>query len=225
MKSSCFNCGYPLKGYENLCPECGQRLRDDEPYFYDSLEHNHFIENDYSENQNSIVETKHSSNREGYENISHGFKTLYINQREISSKKRDRSLFSLKNIIFITIIAILILAVAKNPTKEESKILVKSMIIEKIDNVLRENMLDKESKGLDALGAFFGIAFSHSIYDFLVNTEVNDYFLFSTFSAAIPVDNQPKILASGIILFGKAFPLKSDLKNKENLKRFLETKY
>lgn len=122
-----------------------------------------------------------------------------------------------KLIFGLVIISTLILAALKNPSKIEAKAEIKNMFLEKLNEEMHEDVSDSESFIVEHLSTSFVNMLANSIYDNWVQTDVSNYVLFSTFDANVKINKKKKTLASGIIIFGKIIPLKSDLK--ENVRK------
>lgn len=116
-------------------------------------------------------------------------------------------------IIFGIIAIIVIIAAIKNPSVKESRQLIKDFAIERVNENVR-NMIDDDDvdKGEKFL-AVFGAAFAPALIDALIDIDVSDYVLFSTFKATIGRGKESINFASGLILFGKPLLLSSDVKN------------
>lgn len=114
------------------------------------------------------------------------------------------------------IFSVLFLAAFKNPSETEAKAELKSKFEEKVNEfLLSEFNNDKSNNVLDQIMAAFAINYVPSIVDSLVQIEVSDYIFFSTFETMLKDDDERKILASGIIVFGKIIPLHSDFNRPE----------
>jgi len=115
-------------------------------------------------------------------------------------------------IFSILIIALFVVSAIKNPSESESKEIVKSYIVEKVNNKLRTEMTNDENDRMQQLGAFLGMAFASNLIDYMCETKVNDCIIFTTFDCTTKVDDSKKTIVSGIIFFGKIIPLKTDIK-------------
>lgn len=94
--------------------------------------------------------------------------------------------------------------------------MVKDFVVEQLNTVLRDEMIDDDNEGIKQLGIFLGITFASSVFDYISDVKVNDYVLFTTFDCTTEVTGSVKTIVSGIIVFGKIVPLKTDL-DKEKL--------
>lgn len=112
-----------------------------------------------------------------------------------------------KIIFWIVVIAILFLAALKNPSENEAKAEINTMLLEKLKENLREEVTNDDNNPLTQLGSGLAMLFAPTIIDNVVQTDVTDYIIFSTFSAKISFNEEEKELGSGIILFGKVIPL------------------
>lgn len=119
-------------------------------------------------------------------------------------------------IFIIVVTALLIVAAIKNPSEKESHEMVKDFVVEQLNTVLRDEMIDDDNEGIKQLGIFLGITFASSVFDYISDVKVNDYVLFTTFDCTTEVTGSVKTIVSGIIVFGKIVPLKTDL-DKEKL--------
>lgn len=117
----------------------------------------------------------------------------------------------MKKVIFIIVtVAVIILAIVKNPSESVAKEEIKNEFIERINEKVRKNLSDSESTGTEKLGSALAGFLAPKMMDYLVNVNVSDYLLFSTFNANTIVGCNAEPIASGVILFGKIIPLKSD---------------
>lgn len=114
-------------------------------------------------------------------------------------------------LVFLILIGVLFsVAAIKNPSENEGKEMVKSFVVEIVNDNIRNEMTNN---GLNEFEAFLGITLSPHMIDWIADTNVNDYILFSTFDCTAEAeDGSTKTVVSGIILFGKIIPLKTDLK-------------
>ena len=117
----------------------------------------------------------------------------------------------MKKVIFIIVtVAVIILAIVKNPSESVAKEEIKNEFIERINEKVRKNLSDSESTGTEKLGSALAGFLAPKMMDYLVTVNVSDYLLFSTFNANTIVGGNAEPIASGVILFGKIIPLKSD---------------
>lgn len=123
-------------------------------------------------------------------------------------------------LVFIFIIlAIGIVAAVKNPSEIEGRKMIKDYIVEKVNQVLKSEMNNEENDGFKQFGAFLEMTFAPQIVDHFSDIKVKDYILFSTFDCTTEVEDIDKTIVSGIIVFGKIIPMKTDLDlEKINLK-------
>lgn len=117
----------------------------------------------------------------------------------------------------ILLAALFIVSAIKNPSERESKEMVKSFIVEKVNNKLRGEMTNEDNDGAKQFGALLGMAFASNIIDYVSEINVTDYIIFTSFDCTTKVDDSERTIVSGIIFLGKIIPLKSDIKS-ENLK-------
>ena len=127
------------------------------------------------------------------------------------SKRKPQKRKSRSVIFFILILSFFVVAAIKNPSETESKVMVKDYILEKANEMLREEMTKEENNGFKQLGAFFGMAFASNIIDYVTETSVDDYIIFSTFDCNTNFTDSPTTILSGIIMFGKIIPLHTDI--------------
>ena len=162
-----------------------------------------------------------------------GINDLYANlsinptQKEYADNikvEQDTAKTSRKNhtgvLVFIFIIlAIGIVAAVKNPSEIEGRKMIKDYIVEKLNQVLKSEMNNEENDGFNQFGAFLGMTFAPQIVDYFSDIKVKDYILFSTFDCTTEVEDIDKTIVSGVIVFGKIIPMKTDLDlEKINLK-------
>lgn len=138
-----------------------------------------------------------------------GTENVYV---ESNPRKRRTGCF----VCFILIVALLIVAAIKNPSESEGEEMVKTYIVEGVNDFFRNEMTNDDNDDSKQFVAFLGLSLSSHLIDYVVDTKVDDYVLFSTFDCTIEEDDSIKTLVSGIILCGKIIPLKSDL-NTEKL--------
>lgn len=143
----------------------------------------------------------------------HTQETEFVYVEGISRKKQTGCL-----VFFIIIGVLVIVASIKNPSENESRVLVKDFIVEKLNDHMRAEMNNDDNDGLKKLGAFLGITFSSKIMDYVTQINVTDYVLLSTFDCTIEIKEEQNTIVSGIIVFGKIIPLKSDMNNLRNAK-------
>lgn len=115
--------------------------------------------------------------------------------------------------MYIFWIAFFLVAIISNPSPSEAKHEINSVILEKFNEHMRKEMRDEENDSWKQMGAGFAMLLAPALIDKLVQTEVSDCILFSTFNASVPHNNQSVTMVSGIIVFGKIIPLRynSDL--------------
>lgn len=117
-------------------------------------------------------------------------------------------------IFFILIAALLIVSAVKNPSERESKEMVKSYIVDNLNNYLRDEVANEDSSGAKQFGALLGMAFGSNLVEYLCEIKVNDYVVFTTFDCTTKVYATNKTIVSGIIYFGKIIPLESEIKKR-----------
>jgi|GEM_PF-2054812 len=127
---------------------------------------------------------------------------------------RPRKSGSKKLIIWLAIIAIFVVAALKNPSKQEVKDELNTFLVERLNEAIVDNMDDESNSiGRQALSGLT-MLLGPSILDKLIQTDVTDYVFFSTFDAHLIIgDDQPSVV-SGVVIFGKIIPFKSELKDK-----------
>ena len=133
---------------------------------------------------------------------------------EFQPRTRRKKTGKSKMIICVIIIAVLFLAALKNPSKSEAKVELKSLITEKFNEKMRDNITDEDQDALSQIGSGLAMLLAPTLIDKMVETNISNYLFFSTFSAKITFEKNTKTIVSGIILFGNFIPLNSDLKNK-----------
>lgn len=115
-------------------------------------------------------------------------------------------------VVLLTIVAILVVAIIKNPSSTETKALIKDAIVEKVYERLDAELMYEDNSEYARFGSFMGKAIAPHILDYFANINVSDYIVFSTFVCTSKYDNvQTKNIVSGVVVFGKVIPLKSDL--------------
>lgn len=129
----------------------------------------------------------------------------------VECKTRKTSNIGVRKLFLIlAIIAIIILAVLKNPSNSDAKAEIKSMILEKVKGNCHQKFTD-ELEPNEMIGTGLSMLLVPTIIDNMVQMEVSNYVLFSTFDAKISFLGESKTLAAGIIIFGKVIPLKSEI--------------
>ena len=123
---------------------------------------------------------------------------------------QNKGLLSCMNIFILALVAFLILAAVKNPSESEARQLVKNAAIEYINKEMRKEVNQDKNNWLYSL---LEMVLVPTAYDYMLQTDVDDYIFFSTFSISVTKEYGSKSLVSGIILFGKLIPLKSASKN------------
>lgn len=113
-------------------------------------------------------------------------------------------------IVLVAIAAVLILAAVKNPSKTEAKAEIKNTLVEYANEKMLEHITDTDAP-VAQVGSALGLMLAPTLLDYVVQTDVSDYIFFSTFRATVPVPEKQN-LVSGIIVFGKVIPLKSDFR-------------
>ncbi len=116
-----------------------------------------------------------------------------------------------KIIICLVLIALFGLAAIKNPTKTEAKAEVKTMIMDKFNERMRQEASNDENTTGQQIGSTLALLFGNKLFDSWVQIDVSNYIFFSTFNSHITQDDESKIIAAGVIVFGNAIPLKTDL--------------
>lgn len=113
-----------------------------------------------------------------------------------------------KLILTLIFISVFLLAAIKNPNKTEAKAEIMTMLMEQINETIKESSGSQSSK----FGAYLTMAFmGNTLAEAFLNTEISDYIFFSTYDVKTNVHEEEKIIVSGIIIFGKILPLHSDL--------------
>lgn len=116
-------------------------------------------------------------------------------------------------LIFLMIImATLVVAAIKNPSTSETKSLIKDALVEKINEKIKEETTNEENNGVERLSALLGMTLTSYIFDYFTDTKVSDYIIYSTFDCTAKDGEETKTVVSGIVVFGKIIPLKTDLK-------------
>lgn len=134
-------------------------------------------------------------------------------------KKRK---FGIVTIIIFTI-SIILLAALTNPSNTNAKTEIISLIKDKFIEKMREDVNNDDNSASKQFGASLMMTLFNldllnlRAIDFYVNTDVSNYIFFSTFNTQVTIKEENKTLVSGVIIFGKVIPLKSDFK-----KEFLE---
>lgn len=109
------------------------------------------------------------------------------------------------------VIAIIVVAAVKNPSATETKALIKDALVETFNEKIEAKMMSDEDNGAKQLGAFLGMALAPHVLDYFTTIDVNDYVVFSTFDCRTKDEEESRTIVSGVVVFGKVIPLKSDL--------------
>lgn len=125
---------------------------------------------------------------------------------------QSNKLISGKSVFILILVAVLILAAIKNPSESEARKLIKDTAMEYINKKARQSISQEDNKW-EEMGSLLGMALASTLYDYVIQTDVDDYIFLSSFSATATLEGETTNLASGIILFGKLIPLKSDLED------------
>lgn len=76
---------------------------------------------------------------------------------------------------------------------------------------MHRNLMDDEASSTAQFESEFLMLLGSIVIDKLVDTEVSDYIIFSKFATTVTLERETKTIASGIIIFGKVIPLKTDI--------------
>lgn len=115
-------------------------------------------------------------------------------------------------VIAVAFIAIFLLAALKNPSESEIKAEIKTMMTDKINEKLRQEVTNKDNSTGEQIGSVLAMLFAPTIIDKWIQINVSDYIFFSTFDTNVTVDEEIRTIASGVIVFGIIVPLKTDIK-------------
>lgn len=122
-------------------------------------------------------------------------------------------------IIISVIFIVILLAAITNPSTTDAEADIKSLIVDKYNDTIREEINgDDDTSAGEQVGAAFATALGPLIIDHLVDIDVSDYILFSTFNSQVTIKGEDKTIVAGVIIFGKVIPLESDI-NKESLEK------
>ncbi|MDE5608078.1 MAG: TM2 domain-containing protein [Muribaculaceae bacterium] len=113
-------------------------------------------------------------------------------------------------ILILSILAILFIAVLKNPTETQAKAEINTLIKEKVNENIRKELSEGDKTELNKLGAGLAMMFTPAMIDHCVLNKISNYIFFSTFETSYTYDGEYGAIASGIIIFGKVIPLKSN---------------
>lgn len=163
------------------------------------------------ESYNRNTENQNKSNSEFSQPQQQELATEYVYMEQPKSRK-----LGFGWILTFIIIAILVVAAMKNPSASETKTLIKDTLIEKINERMGAEIMNGDNDGATQFGAFLGMTLAPYLLDYFTNIHVNNYVIFSTFDCTAKIGEEMKSIVSGIVVFGKAIPLKSDL-NKDTL--------
>lgn len=114
-------------------------------------------------------------------------------------------------ILALSVIALLFMAALKNPSKTEAKAEIKTLLMEKVTEKMRQEVTNADNDAMKQIGFGLTMLIAPTMIDNMVQTEISDYIFFSTFDASVTVGEETKTLIEGVIVFGKAIPLKSDI--------------
>ena len=128
---------------------------------------------------------------------------------ETSIKPKGRSRRFVLTPLVLTICFLCGMALIKNPSQLESKEIIKMTAVQHINNYF-EKQSEETDNGWEKFG--YGIAklLTPTAYDAMVQTEIDDYVLFTKFSASFNLGEEKKYV-KGIILFGKVIPLDTNI--------------
>lgn len=134
--------------------------------------------------------------------------------RRSYSRRRPRRGIGCGAWCLIIIVALLVIAAATNPSQNEARKMIKEQTLEYVDQAIKLKMQQSaENDGFAAIASMVGMAIAPQLFDYAVDTKVNNFLFFSTFDMAVNIEaigvNQKVI--SGIIVFGQMIPLESDL--------------
>lgn len=106
-----------------------------------------------------------------------------------------RTGFLIFGAVFLTL---LLLAAFKNPSQAQAKSEVKSYIIDSVNKYMRENLLDKEQSNGGLIGSAIAMVLMPMMIDKMVQTDVDDWLLFSTFDASMTFEGETKNLMGAL---------------------------
>lgn len=145
----------------------------------------------------------------------------YEERRPRPRKKRRKRKSGIGWFIFlILLIGLLAAAAITNPTETESKKIVKNTVLTYAEDYVVEKMVDYDGP-LTEMALSLGKRLAPKVWDKAVETEVENYIIFTKFKANIGFQGYRKNLLSGIILFGQLIPLDSDLKHLKSLNELM----
>ena len=150
------------------------------------------LENKREQEQKSSLENKHQSTHH-------------------KSPKRKKS-SATKIIAVAVLIAVFFLAALKNPSEIEAKTEIKTLFTEKVNEKMRQQVTDEENSAGKQIGSMLAMLVAPTLIDKWIQIDISNYIFFSTVDANIKIHDEKKTIASGVIVFGKVIPLKSDIK-------------
>lgn len=136
-----------------------------------------------------------------------------IKNTSFNGKGEVRKRYFVYSILSLIIISILFVAAIRNPTSSELKDAIRTTLLENYNNEMGAKMIDNKNDGFNKFGAFMGTLLMPYLIDNLTTIHVSDYIIFSTFDCSANNGKETKTIVSGIVVFGKIIPLKTDLKD------------
>lgn len=119
--------------------------------------------------------------------------------------------------MFIFIVAV-IGAIVTNPEETEAKASIKEQSVKIINKKIAGKIDEIDVPGSDKLGKFITDALVPKLYDKMIDVDIKDYVIFSTFTIFLDYKLGQREIASGIILYGQIVPLKYDKEGLRKLK-------
>lgn len=159
-------------------------------------------------NENVFSESNSEEDNNDYESNIKNTIENYDCSKNLRSKKTGKS----KVILLISIIAILLLAGFKNPSKMEAQTEIKAMITEHFQEIMHHEATDKNNSAGERLGSILAVFIAPTFIDNFIQVDVSNYLILSTYDANILLTDGNISLVSGIIIFGTIIPLSSDIK-------------
>lgn len=147
------------------------------------------------------------TNRKSQEDNNRREKIVYLSESPVKSHSRFKRFITIPLMMIIGFL--FVLALVKNPSPIESQELIKLTAIQHINKYL-ERQSEETNNGWEKFG--FGLArlLAPTAYDAMVQTEIEDYVVYTKFSASFNLGDEPRYV-KGIILFGKVIPLETNI--------------
>lgn len=148
-----------------------------------------------------IPTKNHSASVETPRHVDQQSVGIHTYQPAAQSKPKSK-----RTTLYVLIGLALFLGVLTNPSKSEAKSEIRTVVMEKYNEHMRNMLMDEGSSSTEQFGASLGLLFGSAIVDNLVEIEVANYVAFSTFEVYSTYGGGHHFIADGMIVFGQIIP-------------------